>query len=167
MVTKNISSLHLVNGDMGKVIGFGGTGNSENDYVDIEVKTKKIHIIRETWQSLKYEWDERNNTITQKIVGTFNQIPLKLGWAVTIHKSQGLTLDSVAIDAPNAWDPGQVYVALSRAKTLEGVLLLEKIPVSAVKVDEYVQEKYKELFLEEELASNEVGHIYPSSLSNE
>ncbi len=167
MVTKNISSLHLVNGDMGKVIGFGGTGNSENDYVDIEVKKKQFHITRETWQSLKYDWDEKNNTITQKIVGTFNQIPLKLGWAVTIHKSQGLTLDSVAIDAPDAWDSGQVYVALSRAKTLDGVLLLQEIPVSAVKVDVYVQKKYKELFPEEELSSNEVEHVYPSFLSNE
>ena len=146
MVTKNISLEGLVNGDMGKVLDFGGTGNSTDDYVDIEVKGNRHRITRETWQSLKYEWKESEKTISQSVVGTFNQIPLKLGWAVTIHKSQGLTLDSVAIDAPDAWDSGQVYVALSRAKNLNGILLCQELPVSAVKVDKYVQEKYRELF---------------------
>lgn len=167
MVTKNISSLHLVNGDMGKVLALGGTGNSENDYVDIEVKKNRFHITRETWQSLKYEWNDNTETISQKVVGTFNQIPLKHGWAVTIHKSQGLTLDSVAIDAPDAWDSGQVYVALSRAKSLNGVLLLQKIPITAVRVDKYVQEKYKELFQENDVQVNDLEFQYPALLSNE
>lgn len=149
MITKNISSQNLVNGDMGKVLDFGGTGSSPNDYVDVEVKGQRHRITRETWQTLKYNWDEKSKTISQQEVGAFNQIPLKLGWAVTIHKSQGLTLDSVAIDAARAWDSGQVYVALSRARSLSGVLLCEKIPVSAVKTDGYVLEKYNELFSDE------------------
>lgn len=162
MVTKNINSLHLVNGDMGRVLGFG------EDYVDIEVKGSKHHITRETWQSLKYQWNESSKTITQYEVGSFTQIPLKHGWAVTIHKSQGLTLDSVAIDAPDAWDSGQVYVALSRAKTIDGVLLCQKIPFSAVKVDSYVQAKYKELFPNDE--DDEIVDAesdYREKLSNE
>lgn len=167
MVTKNINSEHLVNGDMGKVLGFGGTGNSQNDYVDIDVKGIRHHITRETWESLRYEWNESTKTIAQKIVGSFNQIPLKLGWAVTIHKSQGLTLDSVAIDAPDAWDSGQVYVALSRAKSLNGVLLCQKLPVSAVKVDKYVQAKYKELFPENEDIVTDFEEDYSSKLSND
>ena len=168
MVTKNISSNGLVNGDMGKVLGFGGTGNNSDDYVDIEVKGNSHRLMRETWQSLKYEWNERAQTIAQSIVGTFNQIPLKLGWAVTIHKSQGLTLDSVAIDAPDAWDSGQVYVALSRAKNLNGVLLCQKLPVSAVKVDKYVQEKYRELFPDDEDESSEdIDNDYKAVFSND
>ena len=168
MVTKNLNSEHLVNGDMGIVLDFGGTGNSQNDYVDIEVKETKHHITRQTWEKQKYEWNSATKTISQKVVGTFNQIPLTLGWAVTIHKSQGLTLDSVAIDAPDAWDSGQIYVALSRAKNLDGVLLCQKIPFSAVKVSEYVKQKYGELF-----QSDENGNITPlendynTDLSNE
>lgn len=168
MVTKNINSEHLVNGDMGIVLDFGGTGNSPNDYVEIKVKGIKHHITRQTWEKQKYEWNSATKTISQKVVGTFNQIPLTLGWAVTIHKSQGLTLDSVAIDAPDAWDSGQIYVALSRAKNLDGVLLCQKIPVSAVKVSEYVLQKYGEIFQSDEndnIASLE--NDYNKNLSNE
>ena len=168
MITKNIGSLGLVNGDMGKVLCFGGTGKSSDDYVDIEVRGKKYHITRETWQNIEYGWNDTAKIISQQIVGTFNQIPLQLGWAVTIHKSQGLTLGSVAIDAPDAWDSGQVYVALSRAKTIDGVLLCQKIPFSAVKVDSYVQAKYKELFPNDE--DDEIVDAesdYRENLSNE
>lgn len=168
MVTKNLNSEHLVNGDMGIVLDFGGTGNSPNDYVDIEVKGTEYHLTRQTWEKQKYEWNNTTKTISQKVVGTFNQIPLTLGWAVTIHKSQGLTLDSVAIDAPDAWDSGQIYVALSRAKTLDGVLLCQKIPVSAVKVSEYVLEKYGELFQQDDNKNVEnITNDYTKDLSNE
>lgn len=167
MVTKNIKSQGLVNGDMGTVLNFGGTGNGSDDFVEIEVKQKKYHLTRETWQKLEWKWNETRKTITQKEVGSFTQIPLTLGWAVTIHKSQGLTLDSVAIDAPDAWDSGQVYVALSRAKTLTGVLLCRKIPVSAVKVDKYVQAKYKELFPENMEGVADFEQDYSSKLSND
>ena len=167
MVTKNISSEHLVNGDMGIVLDFGGSGNSPNDYVDIEVKGTKHHLTRQTWEKQKYEWNNTTKTISQKVVGTFNQSPLTLGWAVTIHKSQGLTLDSVAIDAPDAWDSGQIYVALSRAKSLNGILLCQRIPVSAVKVADYVVKKYSELFPEtnENITTSE--NDYTTALSND
>jgi|GEM_PF-344902 len=167
MVTKNISSEHLVNGDMGIVLDFGGSGNSPNDYVDIEVKGTKHHLTRQTWEKQKYEWNNTTKTISQKVVGTFNQIPLTLGWAVTIHKSQGLTLDSVAIDAPDAWDSGQIYVALSRAKSLNGILLCQRIPVSAVKVADYVVKKYSELFPETNENITTAENDYTTALSND
>lgn len=144
MVTKNISSLNLVNGDMGKVI------NISKDFVEVEIKNERKQLKRETWQSLKYSWNEESNSIQQTEEGSFYQIPLKLGWAVTIHKSQGLTLDSVAIDVSDAWDSGQVYVALSRAKDLNGILLKNEIPVSAVKSNPYIKKIYEELFPESE-----------------
>ncbi len=148
MVTKNINQYGkqiLANGDMGYVLDFGTSQNNQ-DYVEIEVKGKNYYLNRETWQSFKYRWNEETKTIQQNQSGSFTQIPLKLGWAVTIHKSQGLTLDAVAIDAANAWDSGQVYVALSRVKNLNGLLLCQRIPVSAVKTDDYVKNIYEQLF---------------------
>lgn len=142
MVTKNISNMKLANGDMGKVIGFG------KDCVEVEIKNKTYSLFRETWKSLRYKWDGMAKKIQQIEDGSFTQIPLKLGWAVTIHKSQGLTLDAVAIDAADAWDCGQIYVALSRAKNLNGVLLCQKIPPSAIKADNYIKHIYENLFLE-------------------
>jgi len=144
MVTKNIASQNLANGDMGKVIDFG------YNYVDVEIKKNKYRLTRETWQSIRYEWDESSKTIRQVTEGSFSQIPLTLGWAVTIHKSQGLTLDAVAINAEDAWDSGQVYVALSRVKNLNGLLLCKKIPTSSVKTSEYVKRIYEKLFPESE-----------------
>lgn len=149
MVTKNTMS-GLVNGKMGKVISFGDSETALTDFVKIEAEGKEYIIQRETWQKYEYFWDEKTQTIRQNTVGTFTQIPLKLGWAVTIHKSQGLTLDNVTIDAENAWEAGQVYVALSRARGLNGILLKKKIPLTQVKVDPYVKEVYKQLFGKQE-----------------
>lgn len=157
MVTKNIKDERLVNGDMGRVCGFGGTGAGEDDYVDVEVKGNRHRLHRETWQSFRYKWDEKNKTIEQIPSASFNQIPLRLGWAVTIHKSQGLTLDAVAIDAADAWDSGQVYVALSRAKGLDGILLCQKIPSSSVKIDPYIKQIYEQMFSESD--EEDVGNI--------
>ena len=146
MITKNISNktIKLANGDMGKVVGFG------SDYVEVEVKNENYRLYRETWNSLRYTWDNQNKRIQQVTEGSFTQIPLKLGWAVTIHKSQGLTLDAVAIDAADAWDSGQIYVALSRARNLNGVLLRQKISPFSVKADRYIKKIYETLFPESE-----------------
>lgn len=142
MVTKNITGQALANGDMGKVTDFGV------DDVEVEIKGKKYRLGRETWNSIRYEWDENPKTIKQITEGSFSQIPLKLGWAVTIHKSQGLTLDAIVIDACDAWDSGQVYVALSRAKTLNGILLRQKIPPCVVKANKCIKHIYNTLFPE-------------------
>lgn len=161
MITKNISSQNLANGNMGKVVDFG------NDYVEVEVKGKTHRLYREKWQSLRYSWDEQTKNIQQIEEGSFSQIPLKLGWAVTIHKSQGLTLDAVAIDAADAWDSGQVYVALSRARNLNGVILRQKIPILAVKANSYIKRIYGELFPESEKEDLYIDNEYESiSLNN-
>ena len=82
-----------------------------------------IAVNRELWESLKYKLNEKTNEIEQEVEGTFSQYPLQAAWAVTIHKAQGLTFDRVAIDAADAFAFGQVYVALSRCRTLEGLTL--------------------------------------------
>ena len=77
----------------------------------------------EIWENIKYEINEDTLEISEKVVGRFSQIPLKLAWAITIHKSQGLTFEKLIVDAGSAFAFGQVYVALSRCKTLEGLVL--------------------------------------------
>lgn len=85
------------------------------------------------WENIRYREDEKTGKIDEEILGTFTQYPLRLAWAVTIHKSQGLTFDKVIIDAARAFAAGQVYVALSRCRTLEGIVLSS--PLDYVELD--------------------------------
>ena len=89
-----------------------------------------IHVTPERWENLRYEIDPADNQIKQIVDGTFVQYPLKTAWAITIHKAQGLTFDRVQIDAAHAFTYGQVYVALSRCRSLEGLNLLSPISAS-------------------------------------
>ena len=90
---------------------------------------EEIEVGRETWENITYELNTETGKIEEKIKGSFSQIPLRLSWAITIHKSQGLTFDKAIIDAGDSFAHGQTYVALSRCKTLEGMVL--KTPVTA------------------------------------
>lgn len=91
-----------------------------------------------TWENRKYELNEKNKEVTERVVGSYTQHPLKLAWAITIHKSQGLTFDNVIIDAEAAFAHGQVYVALSRCKSLEGIVLRSPIRGQSVRTDQVV-----------------------------
>lgn len=94
-----------------------------------------IDVTPQEWQNTKYETDENSGEITEKVVGRFTQIPLRTAWAITIHKSQGLTFDRCIINAEHAFSAGQVYVALSRCRTLEGLVLSTPITSHAIKSD--------------------------------
>lgn len=98
-----------------------------------------LTIERAVWENKKY-FINKENKIEEDVIGSYSQFPLKLAWAVTIHKSQGLTFDKVIIDAGKSFSSGQVYVALSRCRTLEGIVLKSKIPPHAIKVDNRIHQ---------------------------
>lgn len=93
--------------------------------------SKTLTIGREKWENKRYYVDGQNK-VEEDVIGSYEQFPFKLAWAVTIHKSQGLTFDKVIIDAGRSFTSGQVYVALSRCRTLEGIILKSKIPPHAI-----------------------------------
>ena len=101
---------------------------------------------KETWHKNKYTYDYETRSIRREVVGSFEQYPVTLGWAITIHKSQGLTIDNLTLDlGSGAFCEGQVYVALSRAKTIDGITLARPISMNDVKVDRSVIEFYSQM----------------------
>lgn len=103
-----------------------------------------IEVDQEKWNNIKYTLNEDTQEIEENVAGTFLQFPLKTAWAITIHKSQGLTFEHAIIDAQHSFAHGQTYVALSRCKTLEGLVLSRPIPPTAIISDNLVQEFCKD-----------------------
>ncbi|MBR1784888.1 MAG: AAA family ATPase [Bacteroidales bacterium] len=138
MFTKNDSSGRhaYYNGKLGTVSGFDDDGNVIVDCDDGD----SVTATRESWENMKYTVNNRTNTIEQKVDGSFMQFPLRPAWAVTIHKAQGLTFDRVRINASEAFAYGQVYVALSRCRTLEGLSLISPITPGTAFSDSDVQQ---------------------------
>ncbi len=94
--------------------------------------TEEIEVGVESWQNSRFTLNEKTNEIEEVVDGTYKQIPLRLAWAITVHKSQGLTFERAIIDVQSAFSHGQAYVALSRCKTLEGMVLSAPIPREAI-----------------------------------
>ena len=123
------------NGKIGKVTGF----REGTIYVRCPGERDDIEVMPAEWTNVKYTLNEKTKEVEEQLLGTFIQYPLKLAWAITIHKSQGLTFERAIIDAQAAFAHGQVYVALSRCKSLEGIVLRSKIIPSSVRTDYVVQ----------------------------
>lgn len=114
----------------------------DDERIEVHCKgdDKPISVQREVWRNVQYSLNKTLQQVEEKEIGSFTQYPLRLAWAVTIHKSQGLTFEHAIIDAAKSFSAGQVYVALSRCKTLEGMVLRTPVPPQAVKVDGRVQQ---------------------------
>jgi len=99
-----------------------------------------LFVETETWDNVRYEYDKDNDELKEKTLGSFVQYPLRLAWAVTIHKSQGLTFDKAVVDAGRSFAPGQVYVALSRLTGTEGLVLHSRIYPESIQTDPRIQQ---------------------------
>ena len=137
MFVKNDSSgdHRYYNGKIGKIVFI-----NPNKITVVGEDGNEIQVEKETWSNVKYTINQETKEITETIAGTFSQYPLKTAWAITIHKSQGLTFEHAIIDASAAFSHGQVYVALSRCKTLEGLVLSSPITRNAMIKDLRIQE---------------------------
>ena len=107
---------------------------------DQENFSELIEVKKETWRNIKYTLNDKSRQIEEEELGSFTQYPLRLAWAITIHKSQGLTFQNAIIDAGKAFAPGQVYVALSRCTSLEGIILHSQIAYNSLHSDQFIKD---------------------------
>lgn len=147
MFIKNDPDKQFVNGTLGKVKALA----PEEVTVEVEEESglrREITVAPMSWEILKYRiHPEKTDKIEAEVVGTFTQFPLKLAWAITIHKSQGKTFDKVIIDMGHgAFEHGQTYVALSRCRTLQGIVLKQRIRPQDIRTDDRIVEWYEQNF---------------------
>ena len=131
MFTRNNREANYYNGKIGTIIDL-----SEHK-ITIKCKEDAFPIVaeRETWENTEIKIDKESKDQYEEVVGSFSQFPLRLAWAITIHKSQGLTFDRAIIDAIASFSHGQVYVALSRCKSLDGMVLKSSIKLESIITD--------------------------------
>ncbi len=139
------------NGKIGKIEKIDA---DKNVWVSFPESKEPIKVEKEVWRSLRFRYDEAEDRIEEEETGSYQQLPLRLAWAVTIHKSQGMTFDSAVIDAGKAFAAGQVYVALSRLRSLEGLALRSRIYPQAVRTDERIVQ-----FTESKTSSGNLGSV--------
>lgn len=140
MFIKNDPNKKWVNGSIGKIISIG------KDQLQVHLKgnNQTLQVNKVTWESYEYVWNKEEERVEKTINGTFEQFPLKLAWAVTIHKSQGQSFDKIIIDLGNgAFATGQTYVALSRCRSFNGIVLKSKVQEKDIQVDQKIKDFIK------------------------
>lgn len=142
------------NGKIGRLTGC----DEKNGELEVTCGDERIAVTPVRWPNLEYTLNEETQAIEEKEIGSFTQIPLRLAWAVTIHKSQGLTFDKLVVDARQAFAHGQVYVALSRCTSLEGLVLKTKLDAGAL-VGDGVVDYFVEQMPEKEPSQEKVDSL--------
>jgi hypothetical protein len=127
------------NGKIGRITDI------DDDVIVVDSGGEDIEVYPADWSNIRYSLDPSTKEIKAEPIGTFRQFPLKLAWAITIHKSQGLTFEKAIIDASGAFAHGQVYVALSRCKTLNGLVLRAPIPSRSIKTEQTLEDFHEEV----------------------
>lgn len=121
-------------------IGVVSKLDADKIFVQCEGEPDEIEVGKEEWENIRYTINKTNRQLESDVLGSFKQYPLRLAWAITIHKSQGLTFDKAVIDAGDAFAPGQVYVALSRCTNLDGMVLKSRVKPGSLFMDARIVE---------------------------
>ena len=140
-ILRALMQMFIKNDASGKQLFFNGkigvvsSLNDKEIEIDFRDGTKPFLLENYEWKNIKYDLNPVTNDIEETEVGSFIQYPIKLAWAITVHKSQGLTFEKAILDINRAFAPGQVYVALSRLKSLNGLVLTSPIQFNAISQD--------------------------------
>lgn len=153
MFTRNDYKSDYRNGTIGQV------SELDDNTITVIVDGQEIKVERVSWENIEYTLKEEIHQIQEKVVGTFKQFPLKPAWAITVHKSQGLTFDHAVIDMPHTFESGQAYVAFSRCRSLDGIVLKRKVNPNTFFVDKTIVDFYEGLETDLDIVAAKVSYM--------
>jgi len=150
------------NGKIGKIKEL-----EDNKIVVVFDNEQEVEVERAEWENIKYTYNKEKKKIEEEIIGTFEQYPIRLAWAITVHKSQGLTFEKVIADLGSAFASGQVYVALSRCTSFSGLVLKSQLHQNAIKTDirvlEFAKNETPSTLIAEQLSTGKADFNYKKS----